>query len=556
MAEVAPIINDNTQITHDMTQGLQTSKVHIRGVDNLTTDNIKAFALEHYPPEFERIEWIDDTSANIVYSSDSLASEALIALTDEVFQSTDTLEQVDIRPAKKLSLHPDSLLQVRIAIATDVKKPRARDASRFYLMNPEHDPSNRRRQYDGRDNRDNRRDGNRRYSNERSKRRRESDVKPFDENMYDDAPAPSAKAKAPFEESMYDDPPAPGSLAARITAPGRDQSDRRDDSRPRVKRVRSGDLMDDWGDRRGDGPRRGQDTRDRGEIERRGESGRLRDRSASPLQDGDGRFGFGGDEIRVVRQRSYSPRRNGPTNGYQRIPQGDIYEENGSMDGRFRKPDRASASSTRRPSQQDMRALSHPPTQVKELFPERLSAPGDQPTKELFPGGSSTPRNQAGKELFARKGSSSHHRRNAAMDSADGTNKDLFADRMNTAPEGRSVSRSTNDLFVDRLEAKKPDLFGDRLSTTKSTAASLAKADLFSNRLSGTQPAAAINGGVQLGFSIKGAANLASDQGFKIRGAAGLNNPRVKELFPDRGEGAKDLFSTRMKERKKADLFF
>lgn len=453
MTEVAPIANDNTQTTRDTTQGLQTSKVHIRGVDNLTTDNIKAFALEHYPPEFERIEWIDDTSANIVYSSDSLASEALIALTDEVFQSTDTLEQVDIRPAKKLSSHPDSLLQVRIAIATDVKKPRARDASRFYLMNPEHDPSNRRRQYDSRDNRDNRRDGNRRYSNERPKRRRESEVKPFDENMYDDAPAPSAKAKAPFEESMYDDPPAPGSLASRITAPGREPLDRREDSRPRVKRVRSGDLMDDWGDRRGDGPRRGQNTRDRGEIERRGESGRLRDRSASPLQDGDGRFGFGGDEIRVVRQRSYSPRRNGQPNGYQRLPQRDVYEEDRNMDGQFRKPDGVSASSTRRPSQQDM---AHPPREIKELFPERLSTPRDQPTRELFPSGSSTPRNQAGKELFARKGSSSHHRRNAAMDSADGTNKDLFADRMNTAPEGRSVSRSTNDLFADRLEAKKP----------------------------------------------------------------------------------------------------
>jgi len=555
MAQITPFQSAAAQTTQTTIEGLQTSKVHIRGVDNLTTDNIKAFALEHYPPEFERIEWIDDTSANIIYSSDSLASEALIALTDEVFQSTDTLEQVDIRPAKKLSSHPDSLLQVRIAIAADVKKPRARDASRFYLMNPEHDPSSRRRQYDGRDNRDNRRAGNRRYSEERPKRRRESEAKAFDESMYDDAPAAGAKAKAPFEESMYDDPPAPGSLAARITAPGRD---RRDDSRPRVKRVRSGDLMNDWDDRRRDGNRRGQNTQDRGEVERRGDSGKLRDRSASPLQDGDGRYGFEGEEVRVARQRSYSPRRGGQTNGYQRIPGRDVYEDDRSMDGQFRKPDRASASSTRRPSHQDMYAPPQQLKEAKELFHERVSTSRDQPTRELFPGVSSTPRNQGPKDLFARKGSSSHHRRNVAMDSADGTNKDLFADRMNTAPEGRSVSRSTNDLFANKLETKKTDLFEDRLTTTKPGAASIAKPDLFSDRLPSIQPAASMNGGVQLGFSIKGAANLASDQGFKIRGAAGLNNPRVKELFPDRGEGAKgkDLFSSRMKERKKADLFF
>ncbi|KAF4976956.1 hypothetical protein F66182_17438, partial [Fusarium sp. NRRL 66182] len=41
-------------------------KVHIRGVDEMTTDHIKQFALSYFPDEeASRIEWIDDTSANI-----------------------------------------------------------------------------------------------------------------------------------------------------------------------------------------------------------------------------------------------------------------------------------------------------------------------------------------------------------------------------------------------------------------------------------------------------------------------------------------------------------
>jgi hypothetical protein len=55
-------------------------KVHLRGLDNLTTKDIRAFASEYfaaYKPA--NIEWIDDTSANLVYDSSEIAQEALLA---------------------------------------------------------------------------------------------------------------------------------------------------------------------------------------------------------------------------------------------------------------------------------------------------------------------------------------------------------------------------------------------------------------------------------------------------------------------------------------------
>ena len=58
--------------------------MHIRGVDELTTDNIKEFAALNFSLEHPaRVEWIDDTSANIVYSSPEIGLQALAALTHD-----------------------------------------------------------------------------------------------------------------------------------------------------------------------------------------------------------------------------------------------------------------------------------------------------------------------------------------------------------------------------------------------------------------------------------------------------------------------------------------
>ena len=165
-------------------------KVHIRGVDDLTTNNIKAFSTENFPSASPtRIEWIDDTSANIVYNTPSTGLTALEQLS---LASSSNLQLTDLRQAKPFTMHPGAALQVRIALASDQKRPRAHEASRFYMMHPEYDPREQRRR--------DRSHGNtgdyrlRRYGDaEDRKRRRKDREEGFDASMYDDDNASSSR---------------------------------------------------------------------------------------------------------------------------------------------------------------------------------------------------------------------------------------------------------------------------------------------------------------------------------------------------------------------------
>lgn len=163
----------------------------------MTTDNIKQFANEHFslePPE--RIEWIDDTSANIVYRDADTARQALTSLSAYTEEEAASSSELHLRSAKSLSTHPESILQVRIATHSDKKKPRAHEASRFYLLHPEYDPRER-MQDDSRGGRRGSRRGDsdgeyqrRRYDDREHRRRRDRDEGGgFDVSMYDDAPA-------------------------------------------------------------------------------------------------------------------------------------------------------------------------------------------------------------------------------------------------------------------------------------------------------------------------------------------------------------------------------
>ena len=94
----------------------------------MTTDDIKQFAAGHFTVEEPtRIEWIDDTSANIIYSSPEIGLQALSAFT-QVSEEEDAsaLPALRLRSAKQLPSHPDSVLQVRSAVKTDRKKPMSR----------------------------------------------------------------------------------------------------------------------------------------------------------------------------------------------------------------------------------------------------------------------------------------------------------------------------------------------------------------------------------------------------------------------------------------------
>ncbi|KAL3481185.1 hypothetical protein BJX99DRAFT_180261 [Aspergillus californicus] len=352
----------------------QSEKVHVRGVDELTTENIKQFATSHFPHEQPaRIEWIDDTSANIVYSSPEIGLQALAALTHagelEGADSTAAGEVsvLRLRSAKVLASHPDSVLQVRLAVKSDRKKARAHEASRFYMMHPEHDPRERLRKElatGGRRGSAGEIDGDyrrRRFDGRELRRRRDRDMdEGITANMYDDTGAGSTDPSDGDRDRDY--------------SRGRSRRGSRG-----YHRERNTDLFSGGG----------------------AESGRLRNRSASP----------GRDTLML---------------------QGGYIEEQQESRRRFR--ERSPAPSRR--------------NKGRELF----SSDNDANSRELFP--NKTANTYLKKELFPSK--LSNHRRSDAIDVADET-ADLFSRRLSiplvdgahaTAPPSR---RSRNiELFPDQ----------------------------------------------------------------------------------------------------------
>ncbi|KAJ8611006.1 hypothetical protein MRB53_038219 [Persea americana] len=258
-AQEAAVHNPHSEVSN-----LAPEKVHIRGLDNLTTNDIRLFASTHFPAADAKIEWIDDTSANIVYTSPALATPALAAFQ---LESSSDAHFLDLRHAKALPDHPSTILTVRSALATDVKAPHAHEASRFYLLHPDKDPRERRGREDGRK-------GYRRNDRGGTKRRREEEEE---------------EDNTPFDVNLYDDDPT--SLAARITKLGA--------PRP-VRQARNGNASDDERRQKRNrraGTARHEDlfaSRNVGRLAEDDKIGRLPSRSASPdrLRDGDGRQGF------------------------------------------------------------------------------------------------------------------------------------------------------------------------------------------------------------------------------------------------------------------------
>ena len=159
--------------------------MHLRGLDDLTTEDLKFYSLEHFDRPLERVEWIDDTSANLIYDSPVTASDALDQLTLFSNEHSSELSPLNLRQAKSLSSHPELNLQVRIALVTDRKRPRAHEISRFYLMHPEYDPRERHRRHRVKDD-STRAYRRRRYSDEGERRLNQNLSNGFDASMYDD----------------------------------------------------------------------------------------------------------------------------------------------------------------------------------------------------------------------------------------------------------------------------------------------------------------------------------------------------------------------------------
>ncbi len=226
-------------------------KIHLRGLENLTSKDITAFVNEYSAHPFDRIEWIDDTSANINYASSELALEALqsFVLPEHATSSASSLDSI---PAKSFPGLPNTQLQVRLAVVGDKKQPGARDRSRFYLLNPEHDPHERRRD-------SGERSGGRDI---RRFRDREEDYK----RSYHERDNGRQRRRTPdFDASLYDDDQA--TLAKRVSVERDTPPPRYEERRPKPRgRGARKELF----------PERGA-----------GGGGRLRDRSASPMRERD-----------------------------------------------------------------------------------------------------------------------------------------------------------------------------------------------------------------------------------------------------------------------------
>lgn len=243
----APTANNATNIS---TEEPQFEKVHIRGVDELTTDDLKRFAAEHFKEEEpSRVEWIDDTSANFVYNSTEIGLRALEEFTQlSSDENISLFPSLQLRNAKSLSTHPESVLQVRSAVVTDRKRPRAYEASRFYLMHPEHDPRERIRREFGDRRRRGRRDTRiddssgdyrrRRFDDEEHRRRKDNDVN-FTSSMYDDNPESGRESKRNYELFPSDSDRSTGRVRDRSASPDRLYSDRHQTGSRRRFRDRS-----------------------------------------------------------------------------------------------------------------------------------------------------------------------------------------------------------------------------------------------------------------------------------------------------------------------------
>ncbi|KAI9678870.1 MAG: hypothetical protein M1817_005930 [Caeruleum heppii] len=187
-------------------------KIHLRGLDNLHTTEIQAWTNEHFPSDQPtRTEWIDDTSANIVYTTPAVALKALTSLSyieDGDAASIPTLQE---RPGKPLSAHPGVRLHIRLAMLSDRKQPGARERSRYYLFHPDQDPAER-KQRGSRSHRDSsqgddRRSYRRRQYDDREHRQRNRNAEDegFTVDMYDDNAEARATRATRQDENLSSD---------------------------------------------------------------------------------------------------------------------------------------------------------------------------------------------------------------------------------------------------------------------------------------------------------------------------------------------------------------
>ncbi|TQV99151.1 hypothetical protein V2A60_004645 [Cordyceps javanica] len=187
--EPGEIADDGPKPDEDATT-IVPNKINMRGVDALHTDDIKLYVKSHFAP-VDRVEWVDDTSANLVFGSNSTARDAMIALSSIEIADATALPAGETLPAKPVEGKPEITLHIRFALVCDRKQAGAALRSRYYLLHPEHDPEERRRRQQDSRSRYRDRDNGYRRGTGRGRRNSDDEVETFEASMYDDAPRQS-----------------------------------------------------------------------------------------------------------------------------------------------------------------------------------------------------------------------------------------------------------------------------------------------------------------------------------------------------------------------------
>lgn len=116
---------------------LRDNALHLVGVDDMSTSDVHTYLSIYHTDSKPRIEWIDDTSLNLVYYS---TDDAKVALAHLATAPTDQIGSTEKYPAQANPAKPEARLEIRYATDADKKVKGAKDRSRWYLFHPEDDP--------------------------------------------------------------------------------------------------------------------------------------------------------------------------------------------------------------------------------------------------------------------------------------------------------------------------------------------------------------------------------------------------------------------------------
>ncbi|KAI8144588.1 hypothetical protein BJV82DRAFT_607841 [Fennellomyces sp. T-0311] len=110
--------------------------IYLHGLDEMSTKDINAYCTDL---DVKKVEWINDSSCNLVFEDEETANKAISSLLRS--DPEDPVTHRVLRKARaytqESSGHVFDNLHIRVATTQDIKEPGARDKSRYYLLHGE-----------------------------------------------------------------------------------------------------------------------------------------------------------------------------------------------------------------------------------------------------------------------------------------------------------------------------------------------------------------------------------------------------------------------------------